>query len=226
MRGSRPHTPCGGQATIPFSRGNDTCSSVNHTEEPQRRQPLGQAALGALIARPTSGGPPQRSGVEQRQLPQTTDSVPSGQCVLRHRYELRNPGLPETGAHTRGGRQIARRPFGRTVAADANDTLYQWDASGDYNPSPGLELIEPALLAINSADDERNPPETGIMERELKRAKNGKLYMIPASEETRGHGTTCMAKFWKDQLQEFVTTAPRRPFMPGPQSAMHQSKAA
>ena len=113
-----------------------------------------------------------------------------------------------------------------SFAADANDTLYQWDASRDYNPSPGLELIEPALLAINSSHDERNPPETGIMERELKRAKNGKLYMIPASEETRGHGTTCMAKFWKEQLQEFVTTAPRRPFMPGPQSAMHESKAA
>ena len=64
------------------------------------------------------------------------------------------------------------------------------------------------------------------MEREVKRVKNGKLYMIPASEETRGHGRTCMAKFWKEQLQEFVTTAPRRPIMPGPQSAMHQSKAA
>ena len=49
------------------------------------------------------------------------------------------------------------------------------------------------------------------MEREVKRVKNGKLYMIPASEETRGHGTTCMAKFWKEQLQEFVATAPRRP---------------
>jgi homoserine O-acetyltransferase/O-succinyltransferase len=53
--------------------------------------------------------------------------------------------------------------------ADANDILYMWDASRDYNPSPGLERIEAAVLAINSADDERNPPETGIMERELKR---------------------------------------------------------
>ena len=79
--------------------------------------------------------------------------------------------------------------------ADANDTLYQWDASRDYDPSPGLERIEATLLAINSADDERNPPETGIMERELKRVKNGKLYLIPASDETRGHGTTCLAKF-------------------------------
>jgi homoserine O-acetyltransferase/O-succinyltransferase len=92
--------------------------------------------------------------------------------------------------------------------ADANDFLYQWDASRDYNPSPGLERIEAALLAINSADDERNPPELGIMERELKRIKNGGLYLIPASADTRGHGTTGMAKFWKQPLQEFLQTAP------------------
>ena len=94
--------------------------------------------------------------------------------------------------------------------ADANDFLYQWDSSRDYNPAPGLERIQAALLAINSADDERNPPETGIMERELKRMKNGKLYLIPASEETRGHGTTGMAKFYKQQLQELLASAPKR----------------
>jgi homoserine O-acetyltransferase len=110
-------------------------------------------------------------------------------------------------------------------AADANDTLYQWDASRDYDPSAGLERIQAALLAINSADDERNPPETGIMEREIKRVKNGKLYLIPASDETRGHGTTCLAKFWKQQVQEFLETAPRGS-IPGPRSAMHESKAA
>jgi homoserine O-acetyltransferase len=95
-------------------------------------------------------------------------------------------------------------------AADANDVLYQWDSSRDYNPSPGLERIQAALLAINSADDERNPPETGLMERELKRMKNGRLYLIPASEDTRGHGTTGMAKYWKQQVQEFLATVPRR----------------
>ena len=94
--------------------------------------------------------------------------------------------------------------------ADANDFLYQWDASRDYNPAPGLERIEAALLAINSADDERNPPETGIMERELKRIKNGRMYLIPAGEDTRGHGTTGMAKFWKQQVQDLLQTAPRR----------------
>lgn len=95
-------------------------------------------------------------------------------------------------------------------APDANDVLYMWEASRDYNPSPGLERIEALLLAINSADDERNPPETGIMERELKRVKNARLLLIPASEETRGHGTVFMAKFWKQQLQELLETAPKR----------------
>jgi homoserine O-acetyltransferase/O-succinyltransferase len=63
------------------------------------------------------------------------------------------------------------------------------------------------VLAINSADDERNPPETGIMERELKRIKNARLF-LPASEDTRGHLTTIFAKFWKRQLQEFLQTVP------------------
>jgi len=94
--------------------------------------------------------------------------------------------------------------------ADANDNLYGWDSSRDYNASPGLERIQAALLAINAADDERNPPETGIMERELKRVKNGRLFLIPASEETRGHGTTGNAKFYKTELQEFLHKVPQR----------------
>lgn len=94
--------------------------------------------------------------------------------------------------------------------ADANDFLFQWESSRDYNPSPGLERIKAQLLAINSADDERNPPETGIMERELRRIANARLFLIPASEETRGHGTTGMARFWKQQLQDFLQAVPRR----------------
>src|ERR1700730_16430337 len=64
--------------------------------------------------------------------------------------------------------------------ADANDTLYQYAASGDYDPSPGLGRIQATVLAINSADDERNPPETGITDREVKRIKNDRLLFIPA----------------------------------------------
>jgi len=94
--------------------------------------------------------------------------------------------------------------------ADANNFLYQWDSSRDYNPAPKLGAIAAAVLAINSADDERNPPETGIMDRELKRIPNAKLLLIPGSEDTRGHGTTGMAKFWAKQVGEFLASAPKR----------------
>ncbi|WP_407526286.1 alpha/beta fold hydrolase [Methylobacterium oryzisoli] len=94
--------------------------------------------------------------------------------------------------------------------ADANDYIYQWESSRGYNPSPSLEKIEAAVLAINSSDDERNPPETGIMEREMKRVKNGRLYLIPASDQTTGHGTTGWARFYKQQVQEFLQAVPKR----------------
>jgi homoserine O-acetyltransferase len=94
-------------------------------------------------------------------------------------------------------------------ALDANDALYQWASSADYNASTNLERIRATVLAINAADDERNPPETGIMERELKRVKNGKLYLIPASDQTAGHGTTAQAKWFKSQLAELLQQAPR-----------------
>src|SRR3954449_3655820 len=96
------------------------------------------------------------------------------------------------------------------ITADTNDFLYQWEASHDYNPSAGMEKIEATLLAINAADDERNPPETGVTETALKRIKNGRLYLIPASTETRGHLTTGNAKFYKQQLQELLQSAPQR----------------
>jgi homoserine O-acetyltransferase len=94
--------------------------------------------------------------------------------------------------------------------SDANDFIYQWDASRDYHPAPGLGQIEAPLLAINSADDERNPPETGLMTQALTHVKNAHLLLIPASAETRGHGTTGLAKFWQQQLRDFLDTVPRR----------------
>jgi homoserine O-acetyltransferase/O-succinyltransferase len=94
--------------------------------------------------------------------------------------------------------------------ADANDTLYQWDSSRDYNAAPGLERIQAALLVINAADDERNPPETGLMDAALKRVKNGRLHLIPASDDTAGHGTTGRAKFYSEALRQLLQTAPRR----------------
>lgn len=96
------------------------------------------------------------------------------------------------------------------TTADANDFIYQWDSSHDYNAAEKLEGIEASLLLINSADDERNPPETGVTDAAMKRVKNGKLYLIPASTETRGHGTTGNAKFYSEQVRQLLQTAPQR----------------
>src|SRR5258708_7073907 len=96
------------------------------------------------------------------------------------------------------------------ITADANDFIYQWDASHDFNPSAGLDKIEATLLLINAADDERNPPETGVTDAAMKRVKNGRLFLIPASTETRGHSTTGDAASYRKQLQELLQTAPQR----------------
>ena len=89
-------------------------------------------------------------------------------------------------------------------AVDANDLLYQYEASRDYDPSTVLERITTLVLAINSADDERNPPETGITEKQLARIKDARLFLIPASEDTGGHVTVLNAKLWKDRLSELL----------------------
>ena len=83
---------------------------------------------------------------------------------------------------------------------DANDCLYQFDASRDYNPQPKLGTIKAPLLAINSADDEINPPELGILEREIKNVPRGRAVIIPISDATHGHSTHTWAAVWKDQL--------------------------
>jgi homoserine O-acetyltransferase len=96
------------------------------------------------------------------------------------------------------------------ITADANDFLWQWGSSADYDPEPGLAKIEARVLAINSADDERNPPETGVTERAMKQVRNGTLYLIPASDQTSGHLTTGNARFYKQQVQELLQSTPKR----------------
>jgi homoserine O-acetyltransferase/O-succinyltransferase len=96
------------------------------------------------------------------------------------------------------------------MKADANDFLWQWGSSADYDAAPDLAKIQASVLAINSADDERNPPETGVTEAAMKQVKNGKLYLIPASAQTSGHSTTGNAKFYVQQLQDLLQTAPQR----------------
>ena len=87
---------------------------------------------------------------------------------------------------------------------DANDMLYQFDSSRDYNPEPDLEKITTHLLAVNSADDQVNPPELGVMEQQIKRVKHGRYVLIPISDQTRGHGTHTTANVWKQYLAELL----------------------
>jgi homoserine O-acetyltransferase len=88
--------------------------------------------------------------------------------------------------------------------SDANDLIYQLDASHDYDPGPGLEKIRAPLLAINSADDLINPPELGILEREIKRVPHGRAIVIPLSDRTRGHQTHSLPAIWKGDLESLL----------------------
>lgn len=98
---------------------------------------------------------------------------------------------------------------GSLRTADANDILYQYESSRDYDPAPGLEKITAVLLAVNSADDIVNPPEIGTFETLTKRVKNGRAVMIPFSEKTAGHGTHTLAAVWKNYLQELLLASER-----------------
>jgi homoserine O-acetyltransferase len=92
----------------------------------------------------------------------------------------------------------------RAARQDANDMIYAYDASRLYNPDPDLGKIKAPLLAINSADDQVNPPELGIGEREIKKVAHGKFVLIPISDQTRGHGTHSLPSVWGNYLAEFL----------------------
>ena len=95
----------------------------------------------------------------------------------------------------------------RLSGYDANDLLYAFDASTNYNPAPMLEKITAPLTAVNSADDEINPPGLGILEREIKRVAHGEFVLIPASTKTFGHGTHTHPEFWKQDLERLLKRA-------------------
>jgi homoserine O-acetyltransferase len=94
-------------------------------------------------------------------------------------------------------------------STDANDIMYALAASRDYDPGPGLEKIEAPLLAVNSADDLINPPELGILEREIKRVPHGRAVVIPFSAQTHGHGSHTYAVLWKSYLEELLKASER-----------------
>ena len=89
------------------------------------------------------------------------------------------------------------------VSMDTNDFLYQWDAARNFDPTQDLTKIKAFILVINSEDDERNPPNTGVMQKALKDIVAAKYYLIPASDKTSGHGTTMNAKLWIEELKIF-----------------------
>jgi homoserine O-acetyltransferase len=101
--------------------------------------------------------------------------------------------------------QVLEEYVARTMKTmDANDVLYAIESSNDYDPGVGLERIRAPLLAINFEDDLINPPELGILEREIRRVPRGKALVIPRSEKTRGHGTHTLAAVWKDHLARLL----------------------
>ncbi len=90
------------------------------------------------------------------------------------------------------------------ASLDANDVIYQFDSSRNYNPAPRLERIQAPLYAINSADDQVNPPELRILEREIKRVRRGRAVVIPISDRTTGHGTHSRPEIWGRYLAELL----------------------
>jgi homoserine O-acetyltransferase len=92
----------------------------------------------------------------------------------------------------------------RLKQVDANDLLYCVSASHDYDPAPALEKIVAPLVAINSADDQVNPPELGVMEREMPRVKRGRYVLLPISEQTQGHRSHSFPVLWQEHLVELL----------------------
>jgi homoserine O-acetyltransferase len=101
--------------------------------------------------------------------------------------------------------------FLKRPTPDANDLIYYFNASRNYDPSPRLDQIETPALWINSADDYINPPELGIAERQVKRMPNVRFILLPISDATRGHGTHTVAAVWKDNLIEFLKDTEPKP---------------
>ena len=120
-----------------------------------------------------------------------------------------NQGLQRLAPTREKADSLLNQRLNSPFAGDANDHLYQWDASRDYNPLSQLEKIKATLLAINSADDERNPPELNVMEKAIARVPKARLLLIPASDQTAGHGTTAQAKWWKKEVEALLQSTPR-----------------
>ena len=154
---------------------------------------------------------PRRSGLPGRRLHDAAGwSAASHGNAVHH--DIGAQGAAPAGSDARQGRLVDPRVSGPEHARtrDANDVIYQFDASRTYDPSPDLEKISARVLAINSADDFVNPPELGIVEQLMPRVKRGKFILLPITDQTRGHGTHSLPAIWKGYLAEFLKDLPQR----------------
>ena len=125
--------------------------------------------------------------------------VGAGQLYFRNEFPTREAADKQLEDHI--NRELPRR--------DANDMLYQYDSSRNYDPSPQLGKIQAHVLHINSADDIINPPELGIAEREIKKVKHGRFILLPIDGRTRGHSTHSQPAIWKQYLEELLKESAR-----------------
>jgi homoserine O-acetyltransferase len=144
---------------------------------------------------------PQWQGGEYKQQPQSLRTAT--QMLF---FMSSNPVLRQQQMATLAASDEALDAYVTTAMkhTDANDLLYQLEASHDYDPAPGLEKIQARLIAVNSADDLINPPELGILEREIKRVRHGKAVVLPLTPDTRGHGSHTVAALWLQYLEELL----------------------
>ena len=119
-----------------------------------------------------------------------------GHLVLRRG----RPRLPDRRPDPRRPDKLVDDRLAAPFTADANDVVYAWESSGAYDPTPGLPRITAPLLAINAADDERNPPITGLTEQAVARIPGARLLLLPANAESRGHGSGGLAKLYAREL--------------------------
>ncbi|MGH9412079.1 MAG: alpha/beta fold hydrolase [Vicinamibacterales bacterium] len=122
-----------------------------------------------------------------------------------------NPILRRRSAPTLAAadREIDQYVANYIAHGDANDIMYALEASKDYDPGPNLEKIKAPLLAVNSADDLINPPELGILQKEITRVPHGRAVIIPLSDKTAGHGTHTLAAVWENYLVELLKASER-----------------
>ncbi|MEZ4416322.1 MAG: alpha/beta fold hydrolase [Gemmatimonadota bacterium] len=160
----------------------------------------------AMILRSIKDDPAWNGGDYTQQPPGLTAAIHSLMFMVSSPRQWQKDAPTREEAETMLEQMVER--YRRSL--DANDMIYAFDASRFYDPSPHLEQIQAPLLAINSADDQVNPPELGILEREIQRVPKGRAMVLPITDQTRGHGTHSIPAIWGRYLKELLQRAPAR----------------